>query len=559
MTIRVLFIAPYEAMTPLIKECAETEPDLELTIRTANLADAIPYAKRAVEDGYDAIISRGGTAKLIEKIVTIPVIDVHISGYDMLRVLTLASAFPAKKAMVGFPNITLGAQSITDLLDIPIGVFTVDHAEEVDDLVQKLKNDGYGLIIGDVITINAALRSNLEGILIQSGREAIFDAFQRIKSVHALYRKAQDELEVLKFAARENLQDYLVLNEKEEIVSQNWISFSGCPVPKDQVVSSIRENQEAESESVSVNIHDHIIQSRYTVSIGGQGYEIFAFSKISTDQSYHVERLIQQPNIIAESEAMKKCLSSIHRKRRFNLWVLKGDSGTGKKLISAYIHYMKHEGAGLFATVSAEAALKQRSKLDSDIRTVYLIGAETVSDDLHSLQTIIDEWRSSGRTVIVAFRDEDPLYYPIMHHEEGIRVTIPSLNQREEDLKPLVSSFIALFHAELGTSAVKIKSAAIDLLKQYDWPGNVLELKALIKDAVLEEKGYVIGAELISRLLSQKPEKQSVFDEAFLEGSLEKIEKRIIDAVMEQEDHNQTRVAERLKINRSTLWRKLKQ
>ena len=45
----------------------------------------------------------------------------------------------------------------------------------------------------------------------------------------------------------------------------------------------------------------------------------------------------------------------------------------------------------------------------------------------------------------------------------------------------------------------------------------------------------------------------------FLHGTLDEIEKRIIDAIMEEEQFNQTKVAERLGINRSTLWRKLKQ
>ena len=101
------------------------------------------------------IISRGGTAKLIEPEVRIPVIDVHVSGYDTSRVLTLANHFPGRKAIVGFSNITLGAKAITDVLDIEVDVFTVEKAEEVDRSLEDLKAKGFELIMGDVVTIEA--------------------------------------------------------------------------------------------------------------------------------------------------------------------------------------------------------------------------------------------------------------------------------------------------------------------------------------------------------------------------------------------------------------------
>ena len=86
------------------------------------------------------------------------------------------------------------------------------------------------------------------------------------------------------------------------------------------------------------------------------------------------------------------------------------------------------------------------------------------------------------------------------------------------------------------------------------------ELKILLQDAVTEEKGYVIGKPLISRLLGKKEGHPSTaMSPEFLHGTLDEIEKRIIDAIMEEEQFNQTKVAERLGINRSTLWRKLKQ
>ncbi|HAQ06385.1 MAG TPA: sigma-54-dependent transcriptional regulator, partial [Bacillus bacterium] len=198
MMIKVLFIAPYPAMAGLIEECKSETGDLNVVVKTGNLGSAVPLAKRAEQEGYDVIISRGGTAKLIEEVTSLPVIDVHVSGYDMLRVLTLANEFPGKKAIVGFSNITLGAETITDILEYPIEVFTVGHAEEVGPLIKDLKGQGYSVIMGDVVTVHNADRFRIEGILIQSGREAIYDAFQRTRAIYSFYQKKQLEIDLLK-------------------------------------------------------------------------------------------------------------------------------------------------------------------------------------------------------------------------------------------------------------------------------------------------------------------------------------------------------------------------
>ncbi|MEM5593850.1 PrpR N-terminal domain-containing protein [Niallia circulans] len=162
--------------------------------------------------------------------MTIPVVDIHVSGYDMLRVLTLANDYPGKKAIVGFSNITMGAKAITDLLEIPIEVFTIEDAIEVDPLVNQLKMDGYQLIIGDVITRDAAAKYNLEGILIQSGREAIFEAIKEVKSIYRMLRKQRFQMTIMQTIIERQFSDVIVMNRDGNIVYENWKRFSDSPL-----------------------------------------------------------------------------------------------------------------------------------------------------------------------------------------------------------------------------------------------------------------------------------------------------------------------------------------
>ena len=566
MAIKTLFIAPYPAMTSLIEECGREEQELNIQIEVGDLQEAIPLAKQGEAQGVDVIISRGGTAKLIEQVVDVPVIDVHVSGYDMLRVLTLANDFPGKKAIVGFSNITLGAKAITDLLDISIEVFTVEEAAEVEPLIKQLKSNGFKVIIGDVVTVNTASRFCLESILIQSGREAIFEAFHKVKSVYRLHRRKTWEIKLLHSLLQESMSmsDIIVLNDKGQIVYQQWEHFDSCPISLADLVSSIGQEQLDETVTMVLNKKQkHVKQKLLKKIVDGIPCFLFSFSEFKhpTQQvELQAKAIAHLPMLIHQSKKMNNCLSYIETNKTASQWVLIGEEGTGKGLISRYIHHKKHDGKGLYANITAMKALKLKEINDHDICTICINKIDLLPpSEMNKFVSLLDAWQEKGFTIILSLREEIVSLHAFIFDDETIRVAIPPLRNRKEDIRPLITYFVASFHRQLGTSAIKIKEEAVVLLEQYSWPGNVAELKTLLKDAVVEEKGYVIEKDMIEQLLERKKKDKAVKDNDFLTGTLEEIEKRIIKQVMEEENHHQTKAAERLGINRSTLWRKLKQ
>ncbi|WP_226086079.1 sigma-54-dependent transcriptional regulator [Mesobacillus sp. S13] len=551
--IKVLFIAPYPAMAVLIDECKAEAEDLDVTVKVGNLGSAVPLAKRAEQDGFDVIISRGGTAKSIEEVTNLPVIDIHVSGYDMLRVLTLANEFPGKKAIVGFSNITLGAETITDILEFPIEVFTVERAEEVGPIIKELKDQGYSVIMGDVVTVHNADRYGMEGILIQSGREAIFDAFQRTRTIYSFYQKKQTEIDLMKAMLETEANDFVVLDNEGEIAYEQWKSISPSLID----VSELSKDGELNSQAV-IKVGDEVYKVKPSVlTNGSRKYYLYSFSKLGQpidETLIKVEHVSQLPLIIQESEQMRNCISSIGANIKKSKWALIGENGTGKGLIARYIHYLKLEGDGLFAVAMARDFL-ENSEVDKDIKTIYLQGIDTLDFyEQQRLEQVADYCCSIGINII----------YSVLTENEGLfdsgvaRIYLPSLRNRNGDIRALAAYFIADSNQSFGTSPIKIKEEALDLLEKYHWPGNVAELKAVLYDAAAAEKGYVLSTEVMGPLLESKVSSGFSIKDDFLQGTLEEIEKRIILAVMEQEDGNQTRVANRLNINRSTLWRKLK-
>ncbi len=565
MGIKTLLIAPYPALEHVMEECIKVEPELNMKIELANLQEAIPIAKEAEKQGIEVIISRGGTAQLIEQEVTIPVVDIHVSGYDMLRVLTLANDYPGKKAIVGFSNITMGAKAITDLLEIPIEVFTIEDAIEVDPLVNQLKIDGYQLIIGDVITRDAAAKYNLEGILIQSGREAIFEAIKEVKSIYRMLRKQRFQMTIMQTIIERQFSDVIVMNRDGNIVYENWKRFSDSPLSVKKMINIIQQKSDSKEELdiIETNQHKRVKQMMVPIKIEGELHYLFAFSSMKDlvlDNSLHIIDVPTPPVILSKSDSMKRCIEKIQSNLSRNGWILIGKSGTGKKLITKWIHFQKNRGNGLLAVMSAKAFINMNQQLDPDIKTIYLNEIEMLS--LEELRIFVGKVKSNYNnviTIIIAMETSGINGYTALPYLEFIRVDLPILVERKEDIRPLVTHFLTAFHSEFGTSAIKIKEDAWQVLESYSWPGNVEELYILIHDAVKEEKGFVIGKGLIQQLLGERLNKMETMDNKYLQGTLEEIEKRIIDAVMEEEHYNQTKVAERLGINRTTLWRKLKQ
>ena len=121
--IRILGIAPYKGLATLMKQCALQYPEIEFTAYAGSMEQGLTLAKRYSEH-YDVIISRANTAKMISQSVHIPVIDIGIGYYDVLRCIKMAQNTGTKFALLGFQSLTVIAKNLCDLLQIHVDIFS---------------------------------------------------------------------------------------------------------------------------------------------------------------------------------------------------------------------------------------------------------------------------------------------------------------------------------------------------------------------------------------------------------------------------------------------------
>ena len=148
-----------------------------------------------------------------------------------------------------------------------------------------------------------------------------------------------------------------------------------------------------------------------------------------------------------------------------------------------------------------------------------------------------------------AFRDD--LYYRL----NVVTVELPRLAERAGDIAQLAEDFVRHFASRSGRAGVHLSSEALELLKGYDFPGNVRELRNIIEQAVMASTREVIEPEQLpdylrsaARLIQSRDRKPS----------LAELEAVYIREVLEYTRGNKTRAAEILGISRKNLYEKMR-
>ena len=218
---KVLLIAPYEGLKEAVLGVLPQYQDkLELTMSLGDLTSGVQQAQTAQTQGYDVIISRGGTAELIARNVPLPVINIEISGYDYLRAIKLAENIRGRKAFVGFPYITARARSVNELLCTNVDIFTIHTAEEIAPLLKKLASEGYELIIGDVATCREAEELDISNLLLTSGEESLANAFDRAVALSEAFRRSTEQARLLQAIMQQAGERVVVLDAGGSIAYQ---------------------------------------------------------------------------------------------------------------------------------------------------------------------------------------------------------------------------------------------------------------------------------------------------------------------------------------------------
>jgi two-component system nitrogen regulation response regulator NtrX len=213
------------------------------------------------------------------------------------------------------------------------------------------------------------------------------------------------------------------------------------------------------------------------------------------------------------------------------------------------------DGGTLFLDEIGDMSLKTQAKVLRSLEEQAFErvgGKDTIKVDVRVIA-------ASNRDLPALIREgrfREDLYYRL----NVIPIEVPALRTRKDDIPALVGHFIDQFCAENGKRAKTLSSESLGYFLAYDWPGNVRELRNMVERLVIMAPGEVITADDLPAPLRPREAAASSGEtrERSLKDARDNFERSYILAELRTNDWNVTRTADRLGIERSHLYRKLK-
>jgi DNA-binding NtrC family response regulator len=145
----------------------------------------------------------------------------------------------------------------------------------------------------------------------------------------------------------------------------------------------------------------------------------------------------------------------------------------------------------------------------------------------------------------------------LFHRLNVVQFNLPPLRERGNDIELLAEHFLKIFRAALGKNITGFAPGALQKLHTHRWPGNVRELRNVVERAlILETHREILPASLPDFVVEtrlQKTAPLTVAPDESLDLALERLERELIQNMLEQNNFNLTRAAERLKLSRHSL------
>lgn len=304
----------------------------------------------------------------------------------------------------------------------------------------------------------------------------------------------------------------------------------------------------------------------------------------------HVISLENVEDLIGESDAMKNVLRQIESVAQTNSSVIiTGESGTGKELVARAIH--ANSPRKFFPFVSVHCGALTESLLESELfghekgaftgamynrkgrfemadsGSIFLDEIATISTKMQvELLRVLEsktfvrvggnkEISSDFRVICATNKDlksmvekgtfREDLYYRL----NVVNIQIPPLRERKEDIPLLVDYFIKEYCLSMNKPPATIDSSAMRRIQEFNFPGNIRELENLIERAIVVGNGKRIS-------LKDLPLEKSMVSSN--NESLEDIEKAYVLQILNKYEWNISRTAKALKVDRVTLYHKIK-
>lgn len=463
-------------------------------------------------------------------------------------------------------------QSIKLAIETAIQLLRVQKEEAIQKRFFKIQFEQYSAVVNN--STDAILSTNDTGMIVISNQ------------------KAKSLFKVLNDKKQHNLQDILPMLEFDKIKHFKENGISRIVKINEKLLSAkempIFVNQRFEGAIV-------LLQDVQDIQDSEQKIRLHLYEK-GHKAKYDFDDIIGQSEVISKT----KMIANSYAKTQSSVLII-GETGTGKELFAQSIHKNSNRRKGPFVAINCAALPKEL--LSSELfgyeegafsgaikggkagifevahgGTIFLdeigeIPLETQIQLLRVLQEKEVRRLSSDKVIPVDVRiicatnknlsrevEENRFRMDLYYRINVLKLKIPSLRERREDIPLLVAHFIKSMPPEITTDIRNYMINLYPTLMAYQWPGNIRELQGVMERIVAIFTGNKLINPELDMLIDMPKEERPVLRQKDDSAKKEKTssEKISLDSVrnaLELNRYNKQKTAESLNISRSTLWR----
>lgn len=571
-----LGILPYAGLSNAVKRVGSNFKNADIDNFVGDLENGIIVLNSKDLTDYDAIISRGGTSKMITQVTQLPVIDIGVSKYDILHAIQITQKLN-KIAIVGFSFLINKAQNVINDFQRNIDLFTINSELEARQKILDLQKQNYDIVIGDMVTVRVANSLNFKSLLISSDDENIENALNNALNI-VQYRRKNHNLEcLLNNFLKTNSESIVILDSNKNIQKQFNLPH------KQKILPHIKKRVELNK------LHNEIFKSQGKYYLIRQDKQKPNFLYINNLAYYNQEQPAPFTMNKLEKAMFTAAFKAIYSKEEHQTLetmndddlpvIISGSDGTGKRFI-------------LNKVLKKQKNVIKISPMNTNIN--HLLDSNHINNSplLNSKNTIVfdkfEDFDPQAQSLIIEFINQtllfkrNKLFFTLEKSKEKALLNLKKVNQIFHSVQlrsvkkidsltanSLITLLINEFNQNFGKNVMGLTDIAFDWLIDTYWSNNLRQILFTLLNAYhIAEKPYinikelklVYKKELIFENTQSSEKLQSQEKIPFIidfskKPSLEDLTNQLIKIVLVRNDYNKSQTAAQLKISRTTLWR----
>lgn len=596
-TIKILCIAPYQNLKNSMYAVAENFENIELTVFVGDLEAGAEIARQYMKDNFDVIISRGGTAKLIKEFSLIPVVEIPLTVYDILRTIRLAANSAKNSAIIGFPNITATAGMLCDLLNYNIEIVTIHNKNEALTAINVLKKKGIQFVLCDVLTEMLARENGLKPILITSGNESIKDAIENAVQICSYSSYLQQKNLVFEAALNNQAENTIILTAGGDIFFSNYVSenftsilsYLKCIVnsslnssQKNASYNSFNENFSQKSfhtiDNTMYAITNKTVQyfddTLYIFTVEGNKIPVESNKHGLTFSSYEVVLKSYNNSFYALTQSAKdyEKKTSLCSTTDRPIMII-GEYGTCKNKAAEKIYIDSPNNNNPFICIDCQLLNEKNwkfltkhynSPLFDTANTIFISNINALSNAKRQqlLSLIIDTNAHKRNKFIFSCSQTQTetnsnIFNKFVDYLSCITIYLQPLREQLKEIETCANLYLNNLNMSLSKQIIGFEPSALELMKSYDWHDNFHQLERVLSDLAVFTTSNIITKEMTAEVLNSQKHQYitSSIDTFDYDRTLNDMTTDIIKTVVTKCDGNQSKAAKQLGIGRTTLWR----